>query len=103
MRSRAFVVAVAAASALVVATSAFVATAAEKGSAAQGAKTTITIAPYEDGLLGTVSSKAERCVSDRKVKVFRQRGDKQQIDQILRRGYVGQDWGFLAVDVGGEQ
>jgi hypothetical protein len=78
MRSRAFVVAVAAASALIAAAGAVIVGAAETGSTAKGAKTTITIASYDDGLLGTVASPAERCASDRKVKVFRQQGDQQK-------------------------
>ena len=44
----------------------------------QGAQTQITIAPYEKGLIGTLSSPAERCAKDRNVKVFRQKGEQQK-------------------------
>jgi hypothetical protein len=67
-----------AAAALIAATVGGTAIAAGAAGDSQGAKTTITIAPYEDGLLGTVASPAEHCASDRKVKVFRQLGDQQQ-------------------------
>lgn len=47
-------------------------------SGTHGSGTKITIYPFERGLLGTVSSPAERCARDRRVKVFQQKGDQQK-------------------------